>query len=80
MVPYIALGPTVIAAGFTLGMMQQIVRAFNRVEQSFQYLVYSWPVIVEMISIHKRLAAFERTIAGQALEGIELEAASTPAQ
>ncbi len=80
MVPYIALGPTVVAAGFTLGMMQQIVRAFNRVEQSFQYLVYSWPVIVEMISIYKRLAAFERTIAGQELEGIELEALQNPAQ
>ena len=32
MVPYIALAPTIVAAGFTLGVMQQILRAFGRVE------------------------------------------------
>lgn len=62
LVPYAALGPTIIAAGFTLGIMQQIVRAFGRVETSFQYLVNSWSTIVELMSIYKRLAAFEAAI------------------
>ena len=62
LVPYIALGPTIVAAGFTLGVMQQIVRAFGRVESSFQYLVNSWSTIVELISVYKRLQAFERRI------------------
>ena len=62
LVPYIALGPTIVSAGFTLGVMQQIVRAFGRVEGSFQYLVNSWTTIVELISIYKRLQAFERAI------------------
>lgn len=62
LVPYIALGPTLIAGGLTLGVMQQIVRAFGRVETSFQYLVNSWTTIVELISVYKRLRAFERLI------------------
>jgi peptide/bleomycin uptake transporter len=42
--------------------MQQIVRAFGRVEMSFQFLVRSWSTIVELISVYKRLRAFEAQI------------------
>ena len=73
MLPYVALGPTIVSAGFTLGVMQQIVRAFGRVENSFQFLVNSWTTIVELMSIYKRLAAFERAIAGDDLAAIEFE-------
>lgn len=62
LVPYIALGPTLVAGVLTLGVMQQIVRAFGRVEHSFQFLVESWTTIVELISVFKRLRAFERRI------------------
>ena len=72
--PYIALGPTIIKAGVTLGVMQQILRAFQRVENSFQFLVMSWTTIVELMSIYKRLAAFERAIAGDEQAAIEFEA------
>lgn len=71
--PYIALGPTIISAGVTLGVMQQILRAFGRVESSFQFLVMSWTTIVELMSIYKRLAAFERAIAGDEQAAIEFE-------
>ncbi|MEM6622509.1 MAG: peptide antibiotic transporter SbmA [Pseudomonadota bacterium] len=74
MVPYIALGPTVIAAGFTYGVMQQILQAFSRVENSFQFLVNSWTTIVELMSIYKRLRAFEAAIAGDEQAAIEFEA------
>lgn len=72
--PYIALGPTIISAGVTLGVMQQILRAFQRVENSFQFLVMSWTTIVELMSIYKRLSAFERAIAGDDQAAIEFEA------
>jgi peptide/bleomycin uptake transporter len=62
LVPYIALGPTIVAGAVTLGVMQQIVRAFGRVESSFQYLVNSWTTIVELISVYKRLRQFEAQI------------------
>jgi peptide/bleomycin uptake transporter len=62
LVPYIALGPTLVTGLITLGLMQQIVRAFGRVEQSFQYLVLSWSTVVELISVYKRLRAFEQQI------------------
>ena len=71
--PYIALGPTIISAAVTLGVMQQIIRAFGRVENSFQFLVNSWTTIVELMSIYKRLAAFERAIAGDDQAAIEFE-------
>ncbi|MFT5221545.1 MAG: peptide/bleomycin uptake transporter [Planctomycetota bacterium] len=61
-VPYIMLGPTIIAAGVTLGVIQQILRAFDKVESSFQFLVHSWGTIVELLSIYKRLREFEQQI------------------
>jgi peptide/bleomycin uptake transporter len=63
LVPLVALGPAVIAGTLTFGAWQQIVRAFGQVESSFQYLVNSWTDIVELISVYKRLRAFEREIA-----------------
>ncbi len=57
--PYIALGPVIVSGVITLGVMQQIVRAFSKVENSFQFLVLSWSTIVELLSIYKRLKAFE---------------------
>ena len=65
LIPLIALAPTVVAGVITLGVMQQITRAFDRVEGSFQFLVLSWGTIVELISVYKRLRAFERQIVAQ---------------
>ena len=62
LVPYVALAPTIVAGTITLGVMQQIVRAFGRVESAFQFLVHSWATIVELISVYKRLRAFEAAI------------------
>jgi peptide/bleomycin uptake transporter len=62
LVPLIAIGPTVAAGVITLGVMQQISRAFDKVTESFQYLVLSWSTIVELISVYKRLRAFESRI------------------
>ncbi|MBV8187159.1 MAG: peptide antibiotic transporter SbmA [Alphaproteobacteria bacterium] len=75
LVAYTALGPSIVAGGLTLGVMQQIIRAFGRVENSFQYLVRSWPTIVTLISIYKRLRAFEALMADEPLGAIESEVA-----
>ncbi len=58
-VPYLALAPTIVTGAITLGFVQQITRAFGRVEGSLQYLVKSWSTIVELISVWKRLREFE---------------------
>ncbi|QMV16961.1 peptide antibiotic transporter SbmA [Vibrio spartinae] len=58
-IPIIALGPSIVTGAFTLGIMQRIINAFGQVESSFQYLVNSWTTIVELLSIYKRLKAFE---------------------
>jgi peptide/bleomycin uptake transporter len=58
--------------------MQQIVRAFTQVESSFQYLVNSWATIVELMSIYKRLHAFEATLDDKHLSDIEHEVESRP--
>lgn len=60
--PYIVLGPTIIAGKITLGAMNQILNAFSQVRSSFQYLVNSWSTIVELMSVYKRLRAFEAVI------------------
>lgn len=56
---YIILIPTIALGKITLGIMNQILRAFTQVANSFQFLVNSWTVIIELLSIHKRLQAFE---------------------
>ncbi len=76
LVAYIALGPTIVAGPLTLGVMQQVIRAFGRVENSFQYLVNAWTTIVSLISIYKRLKAFESMMLDQPLDPIE--SAATP--
>ena len=58
-VPYIALAPTIVTGAITLGFVQQITRAFSKVETSLQYLVRNWNLIVEFISVWKRLSEFE---------------------
>jgi len=61
-VPFIALGPTIVTGVITFGVFQQIMNAFGRVENSFQFLVNSWTTIVELMSIYKRLKSFESRI------------------
>jgi peptide/bleomycin uptake transporter len=72
--PTVLLVPTIIAGTITLGLYQQILGAFREVRQSFQYLVNSWSTIVDLISIQKRLRAFEATLHGDPLPPIESEA------
>ncbi len=67
-IPLIALGPTFVAGAITFGIYQQINNAFSRVENSFQFLVNSWTTIIELMSIHKRLKAFESVIEHNGLD------------
>ena len=60
--PYIVLAPSLLAGVLTLGSFQKIVRTFDRVQDSFQFLVLSWTTIVELLSIYKRLKEFEKQI------------------
>ena len=69
--PYIVLAPTIVAARITLGTLQQILNVFDQVRSSFQYLINSWTTIVELLSIYKRLRAFEATIQGEPLPEID---------
>ena len=59
---YVFLGPAIVAGVVTLGVMQQIIRAFGRVEGSMQYLLKAWPTIIELASVYKRLKEFENQI------------------
>ncbi|CAA0272352.1 peptide antibiotic transporter SbmA [Acinetobacter baumannii] len=55
----VVLFPSIAAGKLTLGLMQQIMNVFGRVRDSFQYLISSWKTIIELLSIYKRLKAFE---------------------
>jgi peptide/bleomycin uptake transporter len=59
---YVFLAPAIVAGVVTLGVMQQIIRAFGRVEGSMQYLLKAWPTIIELASDYKRLKEFENNI------------------
>ena len=63
--------PSLAAGKLSLGLMTQIQNVFAQVSGSFQYLVNSWTVIVELISIYKRLRAFEAVIYDEPLPEID---------
>jgi peptide/bleomycin uptake transporter len=65
------LVPTFVAGAITYGIYQQIATAFGQVSNSFQYLVNSWTTIIELLSIHKRLKAFEAAIDDEPLPKID---------
>ncbi len=75
-IPYVVLMPSILAATITLGIMNQILNAFDQVRGSFQYLVNSWTTIIDLISIQKRLKAFESTLYHHPLNPIEKEVES----
>ena len=68
---YIFIIPTIVSGRITLGIMNQILRAFGQVASSFQFLVNSWTTIIDLISIYKRLQAFEASISGGQLPQID---------
>lgn len=72
-VPLFALGPSVITAAITLGMFEQIRNAFGQVDGSLRFFASSWTDIVELLSIYKRLKAFEAAIKDQPLPQIDQE-------
>ena len=65
------LGPSIVAGTISLGLMNQISYAFSQVTSSFQFLVNSWSTIVELLSVHKRLRAFEAAIDDEPLPDID---------
>ncbi len=67
---YVFLAPAIVAGAVTLGVMQQIIRAFGRVEGSMQYILKAWPTIIELASVYKRLREFEYKLQ---IEGSERE-------
>ena len=68
---YIFIIPTIVSGRITLGIMNQILRAFGQVASSFQFLVNSWTTIIDLISIYKSLQAFEASIHGGQLPKID---------
>ena len=62
LVGYVILAPAIVSGAITLGVMQQILRAFGRVEGSMMYLFKSWSTIIELLSVYKRLNEFEKEI------------------
>jgi len=61
-IPYIAMGPSIVGAVITFGLFQQILNAFNQVEESFKFLANSWTTIIRLISVYKRLRLFEANV------------------
>jgi peptide/bleomycin uptake transporter len=68
---FVVLVPSIVAGKLTLGLMTQITNVFDQVRGSFQYLVSSWTTIIELLSIYKRLRAFEAAIDDEPLPSIE---------
>jgi peptide/bleomycin uptake transporter len=70
-VPYFALGPTIVAAGITFGVFRQVLDAFGKVDDSFRFFANAWTDIVELISIYKRLRAFEAVLSNEDLPELD---------
>ncbi|PZF76400.1 peptide antibiotic transporter SbmA [Aestuariivirga litoralis] len=71
MLPFFVLIPSIAAGAITFGIFQQVRASFGEVRDAMQYLVKSWPDIVEFMSIYKRLRAFEAALHGETLPDID---------
>jgi peptide/bleomycin uptake transporter len=76
-VPLFAMGPAVLVATITFGTFQQINNSFDNVDRSFRFFATSWTDIVELLSIYKRLKAFEAMIGDEPLPQIDQEFLAT---
>lgn len=65
-VSLLVLVPTIAAGAITFGIFQQVRNAMSEVKGAMQYLVQSWPSIIDLLSIYKRLRIFEAAIEGKA--------------
>ncbi len=65
-VSLLVLVPTIAAGAITFGIFQQVRNAMSEVKGAMQYLVQSWPSIIDLLSIYKRLRIFEAAIEGTA--------------
>ncbi|SGY86752.1 putative transporter [Moritella viscosa] len=74
---YIVMIPTILQAAITLGVLKQITSSYSKVEDSLRFLIRRWSSCVELMSIYKRLRAFETQIEnvaiGQKVTQTELE-------
>ncbi|WP_081249336.1 putative transporter [Aliivibrio fischeri] len=59
---YIFMSPTILQAAITLGVLKQITSSYSKVESSLRFLIRRWSSCVELMSIYKRLRAFEMQI------------------
>ncbi|PSU20126.1 putative transporter [Photobacterium kishitanii] len=59
---YIFMSPTILQAAITLGVLKQITSSYSKVESSLRFLIRRWSSCVELMSIYKRLRAFESQI------------------
>ena len=67
---YLILVPTIAAGKITFGILQQITdRLHARSVRRSSIWSTSWPTIVELLSIHKRLRAFEAMLHGERAAG-----------
>ncbi len=66
----ILLFPSIAAGAITLGLLQQILNVFGQVRGSFQYLISAWPMLVELMSIYKRLRSFEHQLDDKDLQEV----------
>jgi peptide/bleomycin uptake transporter len=68
-IPLIAMGPSIVSGALTLGLFTQVNNAFSQVEDSFKFFASSWTTIISLISVYKRLRAFEAQIPPDAVAG-----------
>jgi peptide/bleomycin uptake transporter len=66
----VLLIPSIVAGKLTFGLFQQISNAFDKVRSAVQVILSDWDAIVRLISIYKRLRAFEATLAGKPMTAI----------
>lgn len=61
--PYIILGPYFFAGTITLGILQQVAGAFDRVQTALSFIINSYSSIASYLASINRLTSFENAIA-----------------
>ena len=60
--PYLIMAPSLFTSVITLGVVTQCSNSFNKVNDSFSYLIDNWTFITKFLSVIKRLREFEKVL------------------
>ena len=68
---FLLMVPTIVSGTISYGIFIQIQSAFRRIGRALQVLINSWPQLIELVAVGKRLRALDQSIYDHEASSVE---------